>query len=390
MARAAFIQVDGQAMATLAELTDQLTSDPASWEGSPLISVSQISTAGLQLLFQTAQSMRSLVRSQGGDERLKRRVLASVFYEASTRTSCSFQAAMMRLGGTFIHVDGGKGGNTSASKKGESLEDTIKCLECYTDATVLRHPTTGSVQKVALGEGTVKPVINAGDGGKQALSDDAPLTPHAISTLLTIIVACLFQVGEHPTQALLDFFTIWDELGISLDVSGGEDNGEGKHEGPLVVVLLGDLKHGRTVHSLAKLLARSSIKHELILRYCSPKVLEMPAHVKDYVKDFPNAKQELYTDMNEAVKGANVLYVTRVQRERFENPDEYNAVKGAYVVDKSLMDMAPSKMIVMHPLPRVDEISTEVDSDDRACYFRQMENGMFVRMAILALILGAP
>ena len=169
-------------MATLAELTDQLTSDPASWEGSPLISVSQISTAGLQLLFQTAQSMRSLVRSQGGDERLKRRVLASVFYEASTRTSCSFQAAMMRLGGTFIHVDGGKGGNTSASKKGESLEDTIKCLECYTDATVLRHPTTGSVQNVALGEGSVKPVINAGDGGKQALSDDAPLTPHAATT----------------------------------------------------------------------------------------------------------------------------------------------------------------------------------------------------------------
>ena len=215
----------------------------------------------------------------------------------------------------------------------------------------------------------------------------------SISAHLTCVVTSvtrLFQVGEHPTQALLDFFTIWDELGISLGVSGGENNGEGKHEGPLVVVLLGDLKHGRTVHSLAKLLARSSIKHELVLRYCSPKALEMPSIVKDYVKDFPNAKQELYTDMNDAVKGAHVLYVTRVQRERFENPDDYNAVKGAYVVDKSLMDVAPSKMIVMHPLPRVDEIATEVDSDDRACYFRQMENGMFVRMAILALILGAP
>ena len=110
--------------------------------------------------------MRSLVRTTGGDDRLRHRILASVFYEASTRTSCSFQAAMMRLGGTYLHVDGGAGGNTSASKKGETLEDTIRCLECYSDVTVLRHPTTGSVERVALGGGTVKPVINAGDGGK--------------------------------------------------------------------------------------------------------------------------------------------------------------------------------------------------------------------------------
>jgi len=268
---------------------------------------------------------------------------------------------MMRLGGTFLHVDGGKGGNTSASKKGESLEDTIRCLECYTDVTVLRHPTTGSVQRVALGGGTVKPVINAGDG-----------------------------VGEHPTQALLDFFTIWDELGVSLDVPDGDSKNEKTLTGQLVVVLLGDLKHGRTVHSLAKLLARSSIKHEVVLRYCSPSSLEMPSRVKEYVAQFPNAKQEEYTDMKEAVKGANVLYVTRVQKERFESAEDYEKVKGAYVVDNSLMVNAPPGMIIMHPLPRVDEIATEVDSDSRACYFRQMENGMFVRMAILALILGTP
>ena len=151
---------------TLADLTNGLTSDPKTWKNSSLISVTQISTSGLLVLFQTAQSMRSLVRQSGGDNRLQHRVLASVFYEASTRTSCSFQAAMMRLGGTFIHVDGSKGGNTSASKKGETLEDTVRCLECYTDVTVLRHPTTGSVQRVALGGGSVKPVINAGDGGK--------------------------------------------------------------------------------------------------------------------------------------------------------------------------------------------------------------------------------
>lgn len=151
---------------TLSDLTDKLIYDPQTWKGSPLISVTQMTTSGLLRLFQTAQSMRTLVRTSGGDNRLQHRVLASVFYEASTRTSCSFQTAMMRLGGTFIHVDGGKGGNTSASKKGETLEDTIRCLECYTDVTVLRHPTTGSVQRVALSDGTVKPVINAGDGGE--------------------------------------------------------------------------------------------------------------------------------------------------------------------------------------------------------------------------------
>lgn len=282
----------------LSAITNTLADDVSSWEGQNLISVTQMTTSGILRLFKTAQSMRDLVRSKGGDDRLKHKVLASVFYEASTRTSCSFQAAMMRLGGTFIHVDGGKGGNTSASKKGESLEDTIRCLECYTDATVLRHPTTGSVQQVAMGNGTVKPVINAGDG-----------------------------VGEHPTQALLDFFTIFDELGLSLDIDSGNNTAENSHTSPLVVVLLGDLKHGRTVHSLAKLLARSSLKHELVLRYCAPASLEMPAHVKEYVEQCTNVKQEEYSDMSEAVKGANVLYVTRVQKERFETAEDYEKVK---------------------------------------------------------------
>ncbi len=212
----------------------------------------------------------------------------------------------MRLGGTFLHVDGGSSGNTSASKKGESLEDTIRCLECYTDITVLRHPMTGSVQRVALGGGTVKPVVNAGDG-----------------------------VGEHPTQALLDFFTIYDELGLALVAEDGaecvtKEDGKERHEGPLVVVMLGDLKHGRTVHSLAKLLARSSMKHELILRYCAPKSLEMPDHVKEYVRSYSKVKQEEFSDMKEAVQGANVLYVTRIQKERFENAADYEKVKVSF------------------------------------------------------------
>lgn len=151
---------------------------------------------------------------------------------------------------------------------------------------------------------------------------------HQISHLIS---TCQSKVGEHPTQALLDFFTIWDELGVSLDVSGGGSKSEKSHEGQLVVVMLGDLKHGRTVHSLAKLLARSSIKHELVLRYCSPPSLKMPSYVKEYVEKFPNVKQEEYTDMREAVKDANVLYVTRVQKERFENAEDYENVKvGVY------------------------------------------------------------
>ena len=165
---------------------------------------------------------------------------------------------------------------------------------------MLRHPTTGSVQQVAQGNGTVKPVINAGDG-----------------------------VGEHPTQALLDFFTIWDELGVSLDVDNGDSTSttDKSHNGQLVVVLLGDLKHGRTVHSLAKLLARTSLKHELVLRYCAPASLEMPSYVKEYVEQFTSVKQEEYADMFAAVKGANVLYVTRVQKERFDNAEDYERVK---------------------------------------------------------------
>ena len=135
----------------------------------------------------------------------------------------------------------------------------------------------------------------------------------------------------------MDTFTIWDELGLSLDVAGGDSKSEKKHDGQLVVVLLGDLKHGRTVHSLAKLLARSSIKHELVLRYCSPPSLEMPSHVKEYVAEFPNAKQEEYTDMREAVKGANVLYVTRVQKERFDNVEDYEKVKVSWMSGIPLM-----------------------------------------------------
>jgi len=302
--------------------------------------------AGLQLIFQVANQMKTLVREKGGDDRLQHRILGTVFFEASTRTSCSFQAAVQRLGGKFIHVDGQ--GNSSANKKGESLEDTIRCLECYTDATVLRHPVHGSVGRVI--DMATKPVLNAGDG-----------------------------VGEHPTQALLDVFTIQDEFTTLFQ--------EAKKPS-LTVVLLGDLKHGRTVHSLAKLLAQSQMTSELTLIYCAPVGLEMPASVQDFVAGYANVKQQVVPNLSEAIATADVLYVTRVQRERFETDEHYAAVKGSYVVNNEIMALAKKEMIVLHPLPRVDEIATEVDSDERAAYFRQMENGMFVRMALLALVLG--
>jgi len=226
----------------------------------------------------------------------------------------------------------------SSVSKGESLPDTIRTLECYADVIVLRHPETGSAAIAA--KAAKKPVINAGDG-----------------------------VGEHPTQALLDAFTIKEEIGRL-------DN--------LNVTMLGDLKYGRTVHSLARLLSQfSNIK----LNYVSPDILKMPKEVMDEVaeKGIPQAE---YSSLEKVLSETDVLYVTRVQKERFEDPADYEKVKGAYVIDSEIMKAAKQDMIVMHPLPRVGEISPEFDDDPRAAYFRQMEYGLYVRMAVLAMVLG--
>lgn len=343
------------------ELVNGLTSDPASWVGQSIISVRQLASSGLELLMKTTDEMRELVKTKGGDERLKHRILSTVFYEASTRTSCSFQTAMLRLGGTVMHIDASASGNTS-SKKGETVYDTLRCVQSYTDVTVMRHPVKGTSLD-ALKCGLCKPLINAGDG-----------------------------VGEHPTQALLDLFTIIDELQMIND----KKNSEVDPAEPLIVVMLGDLKHGRTVHSLAQLLARAQtrfLKRPLVLRFCSPDGLKMPDYIKEYVDKCAlevgsNITREDFSSVKDAMLNANVLYATRVQKERFEDINEYNKVAGAYVVNRELMKDAPMDLIVMHPLPRVDEISTDFDTDPRAAYFRQMENGLYVRMALLALVLG--
>jgi len=306
----------------------------APWYGKDIVSVKQFSRADLEYIFGVAHEMRVMVERVGTFDLLKGKILASIFYEPSTRTSSSFIAAMERLGGNVININEVR---YSSVAKGESLPDTIKTLECYADVIVIRHPELGSAAKAAAA--AHKPVINAGDG-----------------------------VGEHPTQALLDAFTIREELGRMDD---------------LTVTMLGDLKYGRTVHSLSRLLSLYNAK----LNYVSPEALRMPPEIIAEL-EAKGMRQSEHQTLDKILPETDVLYVTRVQRERFESEAVYESVKGAYVLDKAIMAAAKSKMIVMHPLPRVTEISTDFDDDPRAAYFRQMEFGLYVRMALLAMVLG--
>ena len=242
---------------------------------------------------------------------------------------------MQRLGGTVVAVSEMQ---NSSVAKGETLEDFVRVMERYCDVVVLRHPEQGAVQRAA--SCMRRPIINAGDG-----------------------------VGEHPTQALLDIFTIREEIGT---VNG------------LTIALCGDLKHGRTVHSLATLLSLYDVK----LRLVAPRGLEMPpAIVSELRAAMPHGVTE-HSAIDEVIAEADVLYVTRVQRERFADPAEYTAVASAYKVTPETLTRAKGGMILMHPLPRVGEIAPECDLDPRAVYFRQAEHGMYVRMAILAAVLG--
>ena len=306
------------------------------WYGKDIISVKQFGRDDLEYVFGVAHEMRGMVERVGTFDLLKGKILANLFYEPSTRTSSSFTAAMERLGGSVIPINEVK---YSSVTKGESLTDTIRTLECYADVIVLRHPETGSAAIAA--KAARKPVINAGDG-----------------------------IGEHPTQALLDTFTIFEELGA------GQIDG-------MTVTMLGDLKYGRTVHSLARLLSLFKVK----INYVSPEILRMPKEVMDEVagKSIPQAE---FSSLERVLPETDVLYVTRVQKERFEDPADYEKVKGAYVIDPAIMKAAKQDMIVMHPLPRVGEISVDFDDDPRATYFRQMEYGLYVRMALLAMVLG--
>ena len=262
--------------------------------------------------------------------------LATLFYEPSTRTRLSFEAAMMNLGGNVL---GFSSAASSSAAKGESVSDTIRMISCYADICAMRHPKEGAPM-VASRVSSI-PVINAGDGGHQ-----------------------------HPTQTLTDLLTI-------RSLKGRLDN--------LVIGLCGDLKFGRTVHSLIKALARyEGISFVLI----SPEELKIPGYIREDVLDAQNIPYKEVEHIEDVMPELDILYMTRVQRERFFNEEDYIRLKDFYVLDKKKMALAKEDMLVLHPLPRVNEISVEVDNDPRAAYFRQVQYGVYVRMALILTLLG--
>ncbi len=269
-----------------------------------------------------------------GSDILKGKILANIFFEPSTRTRLSFEAAMLKLGGSNI---GFADAESASVKKGENLADTIRTVENYADIIALRHPLEGAAKLAA--EFAKIPVINAGSGAE-----------------------------EHPTQALVDLYTIQKEKG-SID--------------GLKVALLGDLRYGRTVHSLAYALSLYNVELTLV----SPDTLRMRREVIPTIENkIPVSEPE---NLEEAVQNADVLYATRIQRERFPDQAEYSKVKGAYRINLKTLSNAKKDLILLHPLPRVDEIAPEVDATPQAKYFHQVWNGIVVRMALLGLVLGA-
>ncbi|KAJ5506965.1 Carbamoyl-phosphate synthase large subunit [Penicillium expansum] len=313
-------------------LADMLSRSP--FRGKHILSVNQFSRADLHLLFTVAQEMRLGVQRHGVLDLLKGRVLTTLFYEPSTRTSASFDAAMQRLGGRTIAIST----EHSSTQKGETLQDTIRTLGCYGDAVVLRHPDANSTEISA--KYSQVPVINGGNGAL-----------------------------EHPTQAFLDLFTIREELGT---VTG------------LTITFTGDLKYGRPVHSLIKLLQFYDVRIQLV----APKALALPEDVRQQIIASGQLVLESEELTPEIVASSDILYSTRVQKERFTDLSEYERLKNTFVIDNALLKYAKSHMVVMHPLPRNAEISEEVDFDQRAAYFRQMRYGLYCRMALLALVLA--
>ena len=262
--------------------------------------------------------------------------LATCFYEPSTRTRLRFEAAMLNLGGSVL---GFSSADSSSAAKGESVSDTIRVISCYADICAMRHPKEGA--PLVASEKSAIPVINAGDGGHQ-----------------------------HPTQTLTDLLTIHS-------LKGHLDN--------LTIGLCGDLKFGRTVHSLIHALIRyPNVKFVLI----SPEELRVPSYIREDVLAQNNVPFKEVVRLEDALPELDILYMTRVQKERFFNEEDYIRMKDFYILDKAKMELAPKDMLVLHPLPRVNEISTEVDDDPRAVYFKQVQYGVYVRMALILTLLG--
>jgi len=301
-----------------------------------VLEAQQFSRDVMNEIFDVTREMEHVV-SRYGSNILNRRIMATLFYEPSTRTRLSFEAAMYRLGGEVITTESAR--EFSSAAKGETLEDTIRIVEGYSDVIVLRHYEGGSARRAA--DAASVPIINAGDGP-----------------------------GQHPTQALLDVYTIQKEIG-RLD---------GIH-----VALIGDLANGRTARSLAYLLT----KYEGVkLYFVAPTVVRMRDDIKAYLTEHGVVFEE-EEDLMSVMSKVDVVYQTRIQRERFgDRIEDYERARGKYIIDVETMSALSENAIVMHPLPRVDEIDPAVDTDPRAAYFRQAHNGVFIRMALLQMVLG--
>ncbi len=301
------------------------------FKGRDIVSIEDFSQAEINHILDVAKTMEP--HAKGGSDLLKGKILATLFFEPSTRTRLSFESAMLKLGGGNI---GFAEPDISSIRKGENLADTIRTVENYADVIALRHNLEGAA-KLASEFSTI-PIINAGTGAE-----------------------------EHPTQALIDLYTIRKD--------------KGKIDG-LKIALMGDLRYGRTVHSLAYALALYNVELFLV----SPETLRMR---KDVLQTIKNKIPVYETTLEKVMPQIDVLYVTRIQKERFPDAAEFAKVKGAYRIDLKILENAKTDLAILHPLPRVDEIAPEVDATPQARYFQQMWNGVVVRMALLSLVLGA-
>ncbi len=302
---------------------------------SDFVSIRDFSKQQISLVLKRAKQMLPYASGERKIRPLDGKILGTLFYEPSTRTRLSFESAMLRLGGTVMGFSSPMG---TSIEKGENLSDTIRVTESYADILVIRHPLEGAARLAA--DVSSKPVINAGDGA-----------------------------GQHPTQTILDLFTMLES----------KERLEG-----LNVVILGDLKFGRTVHSLSEALATFGAN----LTFVAPPSLEMPREVIAEIES-KGIKPKYATALEDAVREADILYVTRIQKERFADATEYAKVAGSYRIDSRLLSQGKSTLSVMHPLPRINEISPEVDSTPHSLYFKQAANGIPVRMAILSMLMGA-
>ena len=304
------------------------------FQGKDIISIKDFSKKEINYILNYGKKLIPYAKGEKFKNVLKGKVLSTLFFEPSTRTRLSFESAMSRLGGKVIgFADPG----ATSQKKGESLADTVRMADSYSDLIVIRHPKEGAARLAA--EFAEIPVINAGDGA-----------------------------GRHPTQCFLDLFTIFTEK------KKIEKNN---------VVLVGDLKYGRTVHSLAYALSLYNVNLSLV----SPNTLKMPKEVIEECKEL-GVEPNQTSNLEKAIKDADVLYVTRIQKERFPDAEEYNQVVGTYKIDKELLKNSNEDLIVMHPLPRLTEINPEVDKTSHALYFKQAFNGVPIRMALISLVSG--